>query len=173
MTSDIHTIRSKEQCTTIDDETFSTVERLILTHDGTVMRLLETLTGQSVDVDIVTRTVREDMLYRHVKLKPPGDSEPLAWAESEVDLASLDAEYADELREGNVGIGKLFREQRSETFRELVDVGLVTADDRRPSFVEPDAEVLFERTYDIYHDDTDIMTITEYFPKGEFEQFLP
>lgn len=156
----------------IDDETFSTIERLILTHDGTVMRLLETLTNRRVDVDIIARRIRDDVLHRSVTLKFPDDSEPLAWAESQVDLEDLETEYAHTLRERNVGIGKMFRENRFETFRELVDFELVTDEERLPAFVDAEAEVLFRRTYDVYHDDTDVMTITEYFPKGDFEEFL-
>lgn len=156
----------------VDGGTFSTIERLILTHDGTVMRLLETLTQRTVDVDIIARRIRNDVLHRSVTLKFPDDPEPLAWAESQVDLEDLETEYAHTLRERNVGIGKMFRENRFETFRELVDYELVTEHEQLPAFIDADTEVMFRRTYDVYHNDTDVMTITEYFPKGSFEEFL-
>lgn len=172
MVSKLRSKCSNERHTNIDDETFSTIERLMITHDGTVMRMLETLTERTVNVNIIARKIREDVLHRSVTLKFPDESEPLAWAESEVDLANLDTEYAHTLRERNVGIGKMFRENRFETFRELVDFDLVTEEAQLPVFIEADAEVLFKRTYDVYHDDTVVMTITEYFPKGGFEEFL-
>lgn len=172
MVSELRNESSNERRTNIDDETFSTIERLILTHDGTVMRMLETLTERTVNVDIIGRKIRDNVLHRSVTLKFPDEPDPLVWAESEIDLANLETEYAHTLRERNVGIGKMFRENRFETFRELVDFELVTDEERLPTFIESDAEALFKRTYDVYHDDTDVMTITEYFPKGSFDEYL-
>lgn len=154
------------------DFSVSPIERVILTHDGTVMRLLEALTGQSVTVDIIDRWIRDATLHRNVTLITADGSRPLAWATSKVELQKLETEYANALRDREIGIGKLFQQARFETFREIVDIGLTTAAQQRPSFIQADAEALFERTYTISHENMEVMSITEYFPQGKFDRFL-
>lgn len=136
------------------------------------MHLLEALTGRRVEVTLVDRWVRGETLYRNVTLEPTDESQPLAWAQARVELGDLDPQYARELRDRDIGIGKLFRQERFETFRELEDYDFLRNEDRLPSFVDTDGDVMLTRIYKVYHAGTDVMEITEYFPKDGFEEYL-
>ncbi|WP_330633191.1 chorismate--pyruvate lyase family protein [Halocatena halophila] len=156
----------------IDEDTFSPIERVILTHDGTVTRMLEALTGQPITVTILARYIRGDTLYRTVALESALDPDPLVWATSEVDLQSLDPQYEAILRDQDIGIGAMFWNEQFETFRELVDFDSITAQEQFPSFINANTSKLLKRTYTIYHEKNNIMDIVEYFPKDKFEKFI-
>ncbi|WP_208627312.1 chorismate pyruvate-lyase family protein [Halomicrobium sp. IBSBa] len=150
----------------IAEESLSPVDRIILTSDGTVMRTLEALTRKRIVVNIRKRTVEDDVLARKIVLHSPDEEDfPLAWAESWVYLSRLNPEYARGLRNGSIGIGELVRNNRLETFREINEIDDQVPPEETPTFVETDTPVM-QRTYDIYCQDKQAITITEYFRRG-------
>ncbi|WP_440765841.1 chorismate--pyruvate lyase family protein [Natronorubrum sp. DTA7] len=153
------------------DLTLSPIERLFLATDGTVTHMLEALTRGDVSVTILDRSVADSRLFRTVALVPDTEQNPLVWARSTIRLSSLADSVADELVDGEIGIGDVLREECTETRREIVEMNVHSAANRFPSFVESDAVCLLERTYQIYTADTRIMTITEYFPKDRLSTY--
>lgn len=151
-------------------ESLSPVDRIVLTSDGTVMRTLEALTGNCVDVKILERTVENDVLSRTIVLRSPDEQLPLAWAESSVTLSNLRSEHARRLRNGTIGIGELVRNNRLETYREINSIEYRVPPEETPEFVETDSRPIMERTYDIHCRNVKVMTITEYF-RRDLEQF--
>ena len=147
----------------------SPAERLLLATDGTVTHMLEALTGREVSVAILDREVTGGRLHRTVALEYGPDDRPLVWARSTIRLSVLEPSVADELVDGDVGIGHLLRDGETETRREIVDVDVRPAGEF-PPFVETDASRLLERTYRIYADRDRLMTITEYFPKDRLSR---
>ncbi len=156
----------------IDENRFSPIERVLLTHDGTVTRMLEALTGHPITVTILARHIRGETLYRRVALESPVDPDPLVWATSEVDLQSLDPQYEAMLREQEIGIGAMFWNERFETFRELMDFDIIATQEQFPSFITANTSELLKRTYSIHHKKASIMNIVEYFPKDKIETFI-
>lgn len=145
------------------------VERLLLATDGTVTHMLEALTNDTVEVDIIDRTVEGASLHREVCLRRANDPSPLVWARSEVNLYPLDDEMADTLVAGDVGIGDLLRDKYAETRREIISMRSVWRDDDEiPDFISGGSVLFLKRTYAIYSDDHRLMEIEEWFPKGIF-----
>lgn len=142
------------------------VERLLLSTDGTVTHALEALTRSPVEVDIIHRTVEDGVLERVVALKRDGQ-ETLVYAESQVYLDRLDNGVAEELVDGDAGIGDLLREVHAETAREVETMATewVPGDDDRLPGV---GTLALRRTYSIISGEKAIITITELFPKGRF-----
>ncbi|NEP34999.1 chorismate pyruvate-lyase family protein, partial [Moorena sp. SIO3B2] len=65
-------------------------------------------------------------------------------------------------------IGKIWREQRFETFKEIVDTGKKPANELADYFqIEPEANLLF-RTYCVFSNRQSVMMISEYFPESYF-----
>lgn len=149
--------------------TLSPVERLLLATDGTVTHMLEALTRGPVTVDIISRDVHDEMLFRQVVLRREADDAPLVWAASAVYLGPLPGQMADELVDGDMGIGDLLRDHYTETRREI-DAMSVTRPDGGgfPTFIDPAVSVYLQRSYTVYSDGDSLMEITEYFPKGVF-----
>lgn len=150
----------------VAEESLSPVDRIVLTSDGTVMRALEALTTENVDVRILDRRVADDVLDREIVLQSAAERTPLAWAESSVYLSRFEPERARRLRDGTVGIGELIRNDRLETFRQIDEIDDRVPPEDTPAFVEADARPVMRRTYDIYRRGATAMTITEYFRRG-------
>lgn len=147
----------------------SPVERLLLATDGTVTHMLEALTRGRVDVDIIGRQVRDGALDRRVVLRRGHDAQPLVWAESQVVLDRLREDVADELAHGEKGIGDLLRNEHSETHREIVTMDVDTPDSPTfPAFIEHPLDLYLRRVYTIESHGQKIITITEWFPHGQF-----
>ena len=151
--------------------TLSSLERLFLSTDGTVTHMLEALTRQDVSVEILDREVSGDRLYRTVALRCKSEQQPVVWARSTVHLPLLSAHVADELVDGDAGIGDLLRTEYTETRRSIVELNTRSDREEFPWYVETDASCLLERTYQIYASEERIMTITEYLPKGRLSRY--
>ena len=147
----------------------SPTERLLLATDGTVTHMLEALTKQPVNVEILDRSVSGSTLDRQVVLRRETDGSNLVWAESEVNLFPLDMELEDELVNGDIGIGHLLRQEYEETQRKIRGMEAVwTTEATFPDFIDGHSAVYLKRTYTIHSDGQRIMEITEWFPKGLF-----
>lgn len=145
----------------------SPVERLLMATDGTVTHMLEALTRDHVEVDILDRRVNGSWLKRKVVLRRDRDGSPLVWAESEVNLHPMEMEMEDELVSGDIGIGDLLRGRYEETRREVTSMGVAWEDTADlPGFIDDGSVLYLERTYKVYSGGDRLMTITEWFPKG-------
>ncbi len=151
--------------------TLSPIERLFLSTDGTVTHMLEALTRREVSIDILHREVTGNRLYRTVALECDSGRTPLVWARSTIRLSPLEESIADELVDGDIGIGHVLREECAETRRTIAEVNARFDGEGFPSFVESDAACLLERTYRIHAASAHIMTITEFFPKDGLSRY--
>lgn len=152
-----------------DSVRLTPVERMLLSTDGTVTHTLEALTRTDVEVRIHNRETNGSTLEREVSLRRGSDGSPLAWAESHVNLTPLSIEMEDELVNGDIGIGDLLRDQYAETRREITSMGSEYSDSAAfPTFIDAASLLYLRRSYNVYSDETRIMTIAEWFPKGLF-----
>lgn len=152
-----------------DGITLTPTERLLMATDGTVTHMLEALTRDHVTVDIISRDVMAGVLHRDVVLRQARDGSPLVWAASDVPLDPLEDDITDELVEGTMGIGDLLRARGAETRRRITDMRVRHAgEENLPPFVNGQAMVYLERTYNVHQHGERVMTITEFFPRDRF-----
>ncbi len=162
----------------IDDATLSMAQRLLLTTDATVVRLLEACFGERIctagleqastppqptDAELELEG-SETILRRKTLLQGIRTGRNYAYAEAEVVLDRLEPSLQEALVSTSEPIGHLLVAGRVETFRELLQTGGTPADSRGDLFGIRSSDMLLSRTYRIIAHGRPIMLITEYFP---------
>lgn len=156
-------------------------QRMLLGTDGTVTHILEAYADQPIDVvkllqEIDTWTEGDarlllsegKVLRRHVLLRARHSRQTLLYAEAVVVLERADPTLLQGLLETDKPIGVLLAENRTETFREILEVGREPAGSCGAHFgIDPSADLIF-RTYRIVAGHLPVMLITEKFPADSF-----
>jgi chorismate-pyruvate lyase len=147
----------------------SPVERLLLSTDGTVTHAVEALTKASINVHPVSRRQRGETLLRDVYLEREDNGERMVYAHSEVALEHVEDGIAEELVNGERGIGSMLRNRGAETHRQINSMKMRTSSDPElPMFVGTGSHEYLERTYSVYSDGVELMIITEWFPRSMY-----
>ncbi|MGZ4901481.1 MAG: chorismate pyruvate-lyase family protein [Halobacteriota archaeon] len=165
------------------DVSLSKAQRLLLFTDGSVTTLLEVMTNKPVIVTtLVQRIVKADaerataldigegdnINYRIVVLKNQGEERPLIHAESFAPIARLQKEFRYDLMKADVPIGRIMKQQKIESRREIRSVEVVDGDELSELFgVSHDVHML-SRVYDIISNNMVLMHIRETFPVTYF-----
>ena len=168
----------------INPSSLSTFQRILLTTNGTVTDILEAylfeqiqlikLSENLVDMerDIPKMQVKkgDKVIEREVLLRGKISRRNFIYANSVVLVNNLDERFKNELLNTKTPIGKLWFEQKVETFKEIMDSGKEPAQEISNYFcVEPEGNMLF-RTYSVYSQGKPTMIITEKFPESYFLQ---
>ncbi len=168
----------------IDPSKLSIFERILLTTDGTVTDMLEAyffeqiqlvkLSEQAIklDHDIPEMDLSQgaDVIERKILLQGKISRRNYIYAESILVLDRLPPEFRAELLETKTPIGKIWLEQKVETFKEILDTGKQPANGLSTYFnISEDEPVLF-RTYCVRSNRQPTMMITEKFPKMYFNK---
>lgn len=152
--------------------------RTLLVADGTVTKTLEAYFWEPVIVlPILQQICKPDLpipellqvtgthlLQREVKLIGKKTGRCYAQARSFLILDYLPEHFAHAIKEGQMGIGELLREQGVETFRDIVELGFQhrgACKDERLKMLNDD---LVSRSYRISVSGTPAILVTEYFP---------
>jgi chorismate-pyruvate lyase len=172
----------------LDQRSLGLFQRALLSTDGTVTQLLETYAGEPVTVTKLSERVNDpcDMalepahapglalheedavLHRRVLLTGTRSARTLLCAEALVLHNRLDSAVRAGLLGSDKPIGRLLKENRCETFREILWVGCEQARDCGAYFdVAPTAELLC-RTYRLLMGGRPVILITERFPATAF-----
>ncbi len=154
------------------------LQRILLTTDGSITRTLEALTSETVGVETVTQEVvaaDEDLStrlgvdvgdkvnFRVVNLK--ADDRVLVHATSFTPLSRLRPEFRKNIMKEDVPIGRILARLKIETRREIRDFGVIRADKGLADIFQVSlGSTLLRRNYDIIHDESVFMNITEVFP---------
>jgi len=152
--------------------------RALLVTDGTVTKILEAYFWEAIAVEVLSQTklelasdlpfietkAGETVVKRAVLLRGERSDHIYAYADSYFKIHQgqshgLDAQLADELLAGHIGIGELLREMGLETFREIKDLG-------REQYQQ--AQEAIYRTYVISVDGSPTIQITEHFPLARY-----
>lgn len=167
-----------EELVPVEPVPLSLLQRILLTTDGTVSRILEQYVGEPVVVvklrqALVPATTAiaelgveagETVLTRDVLLRGRDTRRNLVHAESVLCPGHLGAPLVNRLLASSVPIGELFRQYRLETFREILASGEEGAGWLSKYFgTEPSACLAF-RTYRIVSGGRPVALITERFP---------
>lgn len=168
---------------TVDPRQLSSLQRILLSTDGTVTDILEAYLWESIQIvklyqDLIdtptpvpyleigpnTRT-----LVRKVLLRGKYSHKNYIYAESIVVPDRLEERLREGLLHTKKPIGQLILETRLETFRDILSCRREPARDVAQYFdVAPDS-MLISRTYRVFATRQPIMLITEKFPETEFK----
>ncbi len=166
----------------IDPSNLSTFQRILLTTDGTVTHMLEAylfeqihviklsekLVSLTQDIPVMELKKGTEIIARKILLQGNISRRNFIYAESIIVPERLDEKFRNELLKTRAPIGKIWLEQRVETFKEILDSGKELANDLSNYFaIEPEENVLF-RTYNVLHNRKSTMMITEKFPESYF-----
>ncbi len=158
-----------------------TVQRLLLTTDGTVTTALATVVDEPVAVRMLwqhTVALAADdeqldlwaggeVLERRVLLHRAGSGAPLLYGASRIVAHRLPRAAREQLLAGTVAIGVVLRSHRIETFRAPLAVGLGPASDGAAAQLG-DGQMC-HRTYAINAAGRPLMIVHEEFPAAGFD----
>lgn len=166
----------------IDPSTLSPFQRILLTTDGTVTEILEAYLFEPIQIvklseDTVSTTVDipaldlpqgREIIKRKILLQGRISRKNFVYAESLIVPDRLEENFKYELLNTQVPMGRVWREKRMETFKEIIDSALESAEHLSEYFqLEQDAKML-SRTYQVFSASRPIMIITEKFPESYF-----
>lgn len=167
----------------ISPSALSTFQRILLTTDGTVTDILESYLFEqirviklseklvSLDRELPSMDLKEgtEVIVRKVLLQGKISRKNAIYAESIVVPGNMEEKFRRALLETKVPIGKIWFEQKVETFKEILDSKKELAGDLANYFnIEPSDEMLY-RTYRVVTSGKPVMTITEKFPESYFK----
>lgn len=134
----------------------STLERILLSTDGTVQSLLSVIFGTPVRVEVLSQLGCGDVLVRWVQLViDDPDPATVALAESVIPLKSNHTGFIGAMGDRDIGIGQAIENLRILTRRTILGIHV-------------DANT-FARTYRIEGDKIDVL-ITEIFDRGLYRR---
>ncbi|MEO1690750.1 MAG: chorismate pyruvate-lyase family protein [Cyanobacteria bacterium J06631_6] len=160
----------------------SFLQRLLLVTDGRITDIVQAYSGETVEAVKLRQKLiisgsrfsplqldREyQLLDRSIVLQGSGTRTNYLYADSQIVLERLQADIRDELIFSRQPIGKLLRENKIETYREILDCGIEPAGSVGQYFgIDSSAELIY-RTYLVLIAGLPVMQITEKFPTTHF-----
>lgn len=162
----------------------STIQRILLTTDGSVTSLLETIVGGPVAVRTLVQEIRradretaaclriqegEEVNYRVVTLGERASGKVLIYARSHTPLSRLDPVFRSDLVRADIPIGRIMKKHRIEARREINALEVLPSDEELSRiFGTFRREPLLSRRYQIIRHDHPLIAIQEIFPARYF-----
>ena len=154
-------------------------QRILLATDGTVTDLIALYTGESIRVKKLEQSIRLDsaptalqcsaptrLLHRRILLA--GATKNYLYADSIFVFERFSDSIQQQLLNTDKPIGLMWKEERLETYREIVDQGVETSAQVAEHFGLPAAAEFVSRTYLIHHKGKPLGSITEKWPVDYF-----
>ncbi|MEM3382993.1 MAG: chorismate pyruvate-lyase family protein [Nitrososphaerales archaeon] len=161
----------------------SNVQKILLTTDGSVTRILEILTKKPIIIETKIKTsikadenlarelrIKPDEIvnYRVVHLKNPSDK-ALIFARSWTPMERLNEKIKKDLTSLDIPIGKILFKYKIETRREITSIDVINADDEMAkAFHVESGNPMLSRYYNIIHEARVLIRINEAFPLSSF-----
>jgi chorismate-pyruvate lyase len=166
----------------IEPANLSTFQRILLTTDGTVTDILEAYAFEQIriiklseqmfflDRDITSMDLKQgtEVISRKVLLQGKISRKTFVYAESILVPDRLDEQFRKALLETKTPIGKVWFEQRVETFKEILETSRESAEGLSSYFGIDPTDKLLSRTYQVISGRKPAMMITEKFPEHYF-----
>jgi len=159
-----------------DDDSLSTLQKILLTTDGTVTQLLEIYTGEKIRLEKLDHALvlggppslgvpaTEPVLSRRILLR--GAALPYMYAHSWLVPSRMPHGMQEKMLETDTPIGQLWKAMRLETFREIIDCRR-ERDSEIAALFGVDSELL-SRTYLIHSGGLPMGLVVEKFPVTQF-----
>ncbi len=141
----------------IDVDKLGPLQRIILTSNGTVTKLLEDL-----------MPANQQVIQRKICLQGKDSGINWLYAESIIIPERLESSFRDDLLESQIPIGNLWSKYKIETFKEILPPFKQTAGELGQYFSIPAQKYLLGRTYRVYSRQQAVMMLTEKFPAHYF-----
>ena len=168
----------------IDPSQLSTFERILLTTDGTVTDMLEAYFFEQIQLVKLSEQLIKlehslpamdlsqgaEVMERKILLQGKISRKNYIYAESILALDRLEEAFRQELLETKTPIGKIWLQQKVETFKEIIDTGKQPANGLCNYFNISESETVLFRTYCVRSNRKPTMMITEKFPKVYFNK---
>ncbi|MEK7321613.1 MAG: chorismate pyruvate-lyase family protein [Pseudomonadota bacterium] len=163
----------------VNDRSLSLFQKILLTTDGTVTDLLSLYTGEIIRVKKLEQSITRDRASAALKVPPEtpllkrkvllaGRTRHYLYAESFFVLERLSRSTQHKLLNSDHPIGTLWKEERAEMYRELIQCKLALCDVVSRFFgLRPQVPIL-SRTCLIFHNRKPLGIITESFPSTYF-----
>lgn len=156
----------------------SLLQQVLLVTDGTLTNLLELYTGEQIQVVKLAETLRpvgderellalardHSVMDRTILLQGRASGRNWLYAESLIVTDRLSPQFQDRLLRSREPIGKLWLEQRLETFKEQIVAYRQPAAGLAGHFGLEPTDTLLCRTYLVFSQRQPIMLIAEKFP---------
>jgi len=155
-------------------------QKILLTTDGSVTRVLEILTRKPVRVETLVRmtisadsrvakwlntSVGSSVNYRMVELINPRPKKILAVAKSWIAISRLERGIRKDLTSTDIPIGKIISKHKLDVRREMLNINLVHAEEDITKLIGvKKGSPLLSKTYNIVRNDAVLMRINELFP---------
>jgi beta-ribofuranosylaminobenzene 5'-phosphate synthase len=162
----------------------SPVQKFLLGTDGSVTRLLESVTGKKVVIKtLVQKIVPADrpvaghlsiaegdpVNFRVVEIKTEESGEVLIYAISNTPIGRLSPEFKDDLMKADIPIGRIISQHHIEARREILSACVTPATDEMGRiFAICKNEPVLSRQYQIIHAGKPLIFIEEQFPYNRF-----
>ena len=159
----------------------SLLQRILLAPDGTVTDLVALYAGEPIRVKKLVQTISEDsapaelqcggptrLLSRRILLT--GATRTYLYAESQFVLERLSKPIQDQMLNTDRPIGLLWKEERLETFREIVGQAVEPCAAIAQYFDLPTSAPFVSRTYLIHHGHRPLGMITERWPLSHLRE---
>jgi chorismate-pyruvate lyase len=161
----------------------SPIQKILLTTDGSITRILKALRGEEIKVETekqevikadrkIVRLLKinegDKVNYRAVNLKDSNGV--LIHAISYAPLRRLKKEFREDIMRRDVPIGRILAKLKIEERREIRNFGSMKADKKLSRlFGIPINALLLKRNYNIIHRNKILLNITEVFPYEFFK----
>lgn len=160
----------------------SFLQRLLLVTDGRITDIVQAYSGETVEaVKIQQKLVtcdaqfaalqletQQQLIERSILLQGTTTKTNYLYADSYLVLERLEPEIRNQLIFSRQPIGKLLRENKVETYREIIDCGIEPAGKLAQYFGIPASAEIIYRTYLVLINGLPVMQITEKFPTSHF-----
>lgn len=157
----------------------SLFQKILLATDGTVTDLIGLYTGESIRVKKLEQAIREELAPPALKCAGPtrllirrillsGASKNYLFADSVFVFERFSKSIQEQLLNTDKPIGLMWKEERLETYREIVEQKVEPCADAAKHFELPASAPFVSRTYLIHHSGLPLGAITEKWPVGLF-----
>ncbi len=166
----------------IDPSKLGPFQKILLIADGTLTNLLEAFLNEpigvvklsekivSITADILPLEIKAgtEVLERQILLQGKTSQRNWLYADSIIVLERLEEKFREKLIKSHTPIGKLWREHKTETFKEIVTYDRELAGSLSDYFEIKREDKLLSRTYRVFSSRQPVMTIIEKFPENSF-----
>ncbi|MGH1471851.1 MAG: chorismate--pyruvate lyase family protein [Cellvibrionaceae bacterium] len=161
-------------------QALSLSQKILLTTDGTVTDMLSLLTGEPIRITKLPHSTPNSDIPKELELEQcadvmsreillTGHEDNYIYAKSLFVISRMSQDMQDKLLETDTPIGLLWKQEKLETYREIISQGIELCPELREYFPFTDSDDFLCRTYTVRHNQKPIGIITEKFPLAYFE----
>jgi chorismate-pyruvate lyase len=162
-----------------DSPDLTLFQKILLATDGTVTDLIALYAGEPIRVTKLEQAIRDAVTDPQLGCSEPtrilerrillsGATRNYLYAESRFVLDRLSRSMREQLLNTDRPIGLLWKEERLETFREIVEQRTVPCAAIAHHFGLPEAAPCLSRTYLVHHAGKPLGVVTETWPLSSF-----